>query len=58
MADKTCFVTVKKVRELQRKRENLKGPHNALKRLELFKEIRQRMTRLKYNLVNFGRAEL
>lgn len=54
----TCFVSDKKVRELQRKRETLKGIHNAMKRLELFEEICERMSRLKYNLINFWRADL
>ena len=54
----TSFVTDAKVRKMQRKRETLKGDHNLQKRIELFEEIGRQMTRLKYNLINFGRADL
>lgn len=54
----TSFVTDSKVRKMQRKKDALKGPHNADKRLQLHEDIKQRMSLLKYNLVSYGRADL
>ncbi len=54
----TSFVTDGRVRKLQRKKDSIKGLHNAAKRLELQEEINERMSLLKYNLINFGRADL
>lgn len=54
----TSFVTDAKVRKMQRKRNALTGDYNLQRRIELFDEIGKRMTRLKYNLINFGRADL
>ena len=50
----TCFVTDSKVRKMQRKKPSLVWD----KRLELQEQINQRMSHLKHNLVNFGRADL
>lgn len=54
----TSFVTDAKVRKLQRKKDNIKGLHNAANRLELQEEINERMSQLKFNLINFGRADM
>ncbi|MED3738968.1 hypothetical protein [Virgibacillus pantothenticus] len=43
---------------MQRKKRNLKGHYNIQKRLDLQEEINQRMTKLKHNLINFGRADI
>jgi hypothetical protein len=51
----TSFVTDKKVRRLQRKRD---GSPILDERLRLHEQISQRMSSLKYNLINFGRADL
>ena len=50
----TAFVTDTKVRKMQRKKNSLDWD----KRLEIQKQINQRMSQLKYNLINFGRADL
>ena len=50
----TSYVTDKKVRKMQRKKPLL----TLDKRLELQEEINSRMSQLKYNLFNFGRADL
>lgn len=50
----TSYVTDKRVRKMQRKKSNLPWD----KRLELQEEINSRMSQLKYNLINFGRADL
>ncbi|GIO22442.1 hypothetical protein [Oceanobacillus sp. J11TS1] len=54
----TSFVTDKKVRKLQEKKEQLKGDHYINKRLELQEQINERMSKLKDNLIRFGRADL
>lgn len=54
----TSFVTDQRVRKLQRKKESLTGTHNIDNRLKLQDEINERMSRLKHNLFNFGRADL
>ena len=54
----TCFVTDPRVRKMQRKRASMTGPHNAMKRLNLFDEIGERMAKLKNNLIKYGRADL
>ncbi|MDY7044048.1 hypothetical protein RVS70_07490 [Virgibacillus sp. M23] len=54
----TCFVTDKRVRKLQQKRDELNGQHNAVKRQRIQEDINNRMKQLKYNLVNYGRADL
>lgn len=54
----TSFVTDSKVRKMQRRKDSIKGIHNADKRLQIQEEINQRMINLKYNLINFGRADL
>lgn len=54
----TSFVMDGKVRKLQRIRDDLKGLHNADRRLEIQQQINERMNLLKYNLINFGRADL
>lgn len=54
----TSFVTDSKVRKLQRKKDSMKGNHNIDNRLKLQEEINSRMSLLKYNLINFGRADL
>lgn len=51
-----CFVTDKKVRKMQRKKNGLKGNYNFQKRLDLQEEINERMDKLKHNLIEFGRA--
>ena len=53
----TSFVTDTKVRKLQRKRDSTKK-YEVDKRLEIQEEINSRMSWLKYNLVNFGCADL
>lgn len=50
----TCFVTDAKVRKLQRKISTV----TLDKRLSMQEEINDRMGKLKYNLINFGRADL
>ena len=54
----TCFVTDKKVRKMHKKAAQLRASRQASKLEELQKQINERMSRLKYNLVNFGRADL
>lgn len=54
----TAFVTDIKVRKMQRKKDSFKGLHFATKRLEMQKDINLRMAQLKYNLIQFGRADL
>lgn len=54
----TCFVTDKKVRKMQGKRDTLKGVHNAEKRIDIQEDINNRMNQLKHNLVSYGRADL
>lgn len=49
----TSFVTDSWVRKKQKDKLT-----TATKRLELQEEINNRMSRLKYNLINFGRADL
>ncbi|MDN4609134.1 hypothetical protein [Sporosarcina highlanderae] len=51
----TSFVTDKKVRQLQRKRAKSTVVEE---RVLLFEQIGERMSLLKYNLVNYGRADL
>lgn len=51
----TSFVTDSWVRKQHKKKDKLT---TATKRLELQEEINSRMSRLKYNLINFGRADL
>lgn len=51
----TSFVTDSKVKKLQRKRD---GSTISDERLRLHDQISQRMSLLKYNLINFGRADL
>ncbi|MEK3909640.1 hypothetical protein [Oceanobacillus sp. FSL W7-1309] len=50
----TAFVTDSKVRKMQLKKPSLTWG----KRLELQEDINSRMSKLKYNLINFGRADL
>lgn len=50
----TSYVTDKKVRKMQRKKNSLAWD----KRLEIQEQINQRMSQLKNNLINFGRADL
>lgn len=54
----TCFVTDKKVRKMQAKRDSLKGTHHAEKRIDIQEDINNRMNQLKHNLVSYGRADL
>lgn len=54
----TCFVTDKRVRKLQQKRDELNGRHNTVKRQKIQEDINNQMKQLKYNLVNYGRADL
>lgn len=51
----TSFVTDKWVRKMQRKKDTLTTKD---KRLEIQEQINNRMSQLKYNLINFGRADL
>lgn len=54
----TSFVTDKKVRKMQQKKEAMKDKHLWEKRLELQEQINTRMSKLKYNLINYGKADL
>ncbi len=51
-----CFLTDERVREMQQKLRSFGGRHNG--RMKLQQEINERMNLLKYNLINFGRADL
>lgn len=51
----TSFVTDKKVRKLQRKKDKTTIPEQ---RVLLHEQISERMSLLKFNLINFGRADL
>lgn len=46
-----CFVTDKRVRKMQRKRDSLKGDYNIDKRLQIQEEINERMARLKDSMI-------
>lgn len=50
----TAFVTDSKVRKMQRKKPSLTWG----KRLEIQNNINQRMSQLKHNLINYGKADL
>lgn len=54
----TSFVTNGRVRKLQRKIKSLIGPLNTDKRLKMQEQINQDMAQLKFNLINYGRADL
>jgi|SRR5699024_6352823 len=54
----TSFVTDARVRKTQRKKDTIIGQHTAGKRREMQQEINSRMSLLKNNLINFGRADL
>ena len=51
----TSFVTDKRVRKMQRQLQ-VGGRQNG--KVKLFEDIKSRMSELKYNLINFGRADL
>ena len=51
----TSFVTDKRVRKMQ-KQLQVGGRQNG--KVKLFEDIKSRMSELKYNLINFGRADL
>ena len=54
----TCFVTDEWVRKKQKVAAQLRVKNQVSKLQELQQQINERMSRLKYNLVNFGRADL
>ena len=60
----TCFVTDKKVRKMHKeitRLRTLRGKNPLARGIQITKlqeQINERMSRLKYNLVNFGRADL
>ena len=54
----TCFVTDKWVRKKQEVAAQLRVKNQVSKLQELQQQINERMSRLKYNLSNFGRADL
>ncbi|RDW17624.1 hypothetical protein CWR48_14000 [Oceanobacillus arenosus] len=53
----TSFVTDSKVRKMQRNKDKL-PVYEVDKRMELQTQINNRMGTLKYNLIQFGRADL
>lgn len=53
----TSFVTDTKVRKMQRKLKQMAAGRRA-DRTKLHNNITERMSRLKYNLIQFGRADL
>lgn len=54
----TSFVTDSEVRKMQRKRDGMTGDRNTDNRLKLHEQVKERMAILKYNLINYGRADL
>lgn len=54
----TCFVTDAWVRKKHKVAAQLRVKNQVSKLQELQDQINERMSRLKYNLVNFGRADL
>lgn len=54
----TCFVTDTWVRNKHKEAAQLRLNEQKSKLEKLQKEINERMSRLKYNLVNYGRADL
>jgi len=53
----TSYVTDARVRKLQRKRHEVKSV-DVDKYRDIQEQIKERMTHLKHNLINFGRADL
>ena len=54
----TCFVTDKWVRKKHKVATQLRAIKQVSKLEEIQNQINERMSRLKYNLINFGRADL
>lgn len=54
----TCFVTDAWVRKKHKVAAQLRAMKQTSKLNELQRQINERMSRLKYNLVEFGRADL
>lgn len=54
----TCFVTDAWVRKTHKVAARLRETKQVSKLEKLQKQINERMSQLKYNLVNFGRADL